>query len=111
MDANRLEQSGWGIVFHEDTPPEVRQAMAALHHEALNVVRNAVDSALGPASTVPEISRDAAAQALVAAGFHELNLRDAAAIDIDLTAIANIVAAASSVSFEFLRLVSISASS
>jgi hypothetical protein len=30
MDANRLEQSGWGIVFHEDTPPEVRQAMSPL---------------------------------------------------------------------------------
>jgi AcrR family transcriptional regulator len=82
------------IIFREASAhPEVRQAMAALHHEAVRVVRNAVDTALGPASTVPETSRDAAAEALVAAGFHERNLRDSAGITIDLTTIAHLIAA------------------
>lgn len=30
VDFNKLEEAGWGIVFHEDTPQEVRAALAPL---------------------------------------------------------------------------------
>jgi hypothetical protein len=30
MDTNKLAEAGWGIVFHEDTPPEIRKALDPL---------------------------------------------------------------------------------
>jgi hypothetical protein len=30
VDFDKLEDAGWGIVFHEDTPPDVRAALASL---------------------------------------------------------------------------------
>ncbi len=30
MDTNKLEEAGWGIIFHEDTPQEVRKALDSL---------------------------------------------------------------------------------
>ena len=81
------------IIFREASAHvEVREAMAALHHEAVNVVRRAIDTALGPDSALIASTRNAAAEALVAAGFHDLNLRDSAGISIDLITIAHIVA-------------------
>ena len=81
------------IIFREASAhAEVREALAALHREAVSVVRHAIDTALGLNSTVVESRRNAAAEALVAAGFHDLNLRDSAGISIDLITIAHIVA-------------------
>lgn len=81
------------ILREASAHPEVRHAMAALHHAAVDAVRHAIDVALGDGSGVSPHRRHAAAEALVAAGLHDANLRQAAGIGTDLVAIAGIIAA------------------
>jgi AcrR family transcriptional regulator len=81
------------IIYREASAhPEVRHAMARLNQAAVDAVRDAIDTALGPDSPVPPNRRNAAAQALVGAGLYELNLRRAAGTSLDLPTIATLIA-------------------